>query len=141
MLTAEDCGWQLRKLLCGYCSDIGETPPDEDGFARLAAAVKTGSITFFGAFRGARMVGMCSVARCFSTFACGDTGVFEDFYVEPVFRKQGAARRLADAALSWSREQGMASVTVCCAPCDEPMYRALGFTAPLGGMLAALTGA
>lgn len=79
---------------------------------------------------------MCSVVKCFSTFACTDTGIFEDFYVEPAFRKQGIARKLARAAQAWSREQGLASLTVCSAPCDEKMYQSLGFETPLGAVFA-----
>ena len=83
-------------------------------------------------------VGMCSVSRCWSTFSCGWTAALEDFYVEPAFRKKGIARLLAGAAQRWCAEQGIASLTVCCAPCDEGMYRALGFSEPLGRTLACL---
>ena len=77
-----------------------------------------------------------SVARCFSTFACTDTGVFDDFYIEPVFRRNGIARMLARAAQDWSKENGLASLTVTCAPCDEGMYQALGFEVRLGSAFA-----
>ena len=110
----------------------------EEGRKRLSQAVKDGKITFFVAKRGYRSVGMCSVAECFSTFACGSTGVFEDFYVEPVFRKKGIARKLAQAAQDWCGKKGIASLTVCCAPCDESMYRALGFDVHLGTTFAYL---
>ena len=73
------------------------------------------------------LTGMCSVARCFSTFACSDVGVFEDFYVEPELRGRGVARMLAQAAQEWCRANGVASLTVCSAPCDAEMYQALGF--------------
>ena len=86
--------------------------------------------------RGYRAVGMCSVAKCFSTFACTDTGVFDDFYIEPVFRKKGVARKLAQAAQDWCKENGLASLTVTCAPCDEGMYQALGFDIRLGSTFA-----
>lgn len=79
---------------------------------------------------------MCSVAKCFSTFACADTGVFDDFYIEPVFRRKGIARMLARAAQKWSRENGLASLMVTCAPCDEAMYQALGFDIRLGTTFA-----
>ncbi|MBQ4040009.1 MAG: GNAT family N-acetyltransferase, partial [Oscillospiraceae bacterium] len=88
------------------------------------------------AWRGSRAVGMCSVTRCFSTFACADTGVFEDFYIEPVFRGKGIARKLAKEAQRWCRENEVASLTVCCAPCDEEMYRSLGFEVGLGSTFA-----
>ena len=77
-------------------------------------------------------MGMCSVAKCFSTFACSETGVFDDFYIEPVFRKKGVARMLAQAAQDWCKENGLASLTVTCAPCDVGVYQALGFDFRLG---------
>ena len=79
---------------------------------------------------------MCSVAKCFSTFACSDTGVFDDFYIEPVFRRKGIARMLAQAAQNWSKDNRLSSLTVTCAPCDEGMYQALGFEARLGSTFA-----
>ena len=61
-----------------------------------------------------------------------------EFCVYPDFRGKGAARLLANAARDWCRERGVASLTVTCAPCDEGMYRALGFDTPLGQTLAHL---
>ena len=124
--------WQLKKLENGFLKEIGETPATEEKQERLAQAIRDGKITFFVAKRGYRTVGMCSVAKCFSTFACTDTGVFDDFYIEPVFRKKGVARKLAQAAQKWSKENGLASLTVTCAPCDEGMYQALDFDTRLG---------
>jgi GNAT superfamily N-acetyltransferase len=118
--------------------EIGEQTQTEEQQAQLAQAIRDGKITFFVAKRGYRAVGMCSVARCFSTFACSDTGVFEDFYIEPVFRRKGIARKLVKAAQSWCKENGIASLTVCCAPCDEPMYQNLGFDVALGHTYANL---
>lgn len=89
--------------------------------------------------RGYRSIGMCSVAPLYSTFACGDMGVMEDFYIEPAFRRQGAARLLQQAAHSWAAEQGYADLSVTCAPCDESMYRALGYEVPLGLTLARMS--
>ena len=130
--------WQLKKLENGFLMEIGEEALSEEKQERLAEAIRAGKITFFLAMRCTRAVGMCSVARCFSTFSSGDIGVFEDFFVEPVFRRKGIARKLAQAAQAWCRENGIASLTVSCAPCDEGMYRALGFALPLGQSLACL---
>lgn len=47
---------------------------------------------------------------------------FEDFYIEPAFRNSGTARKLAEAAQSWCRENDIASLTVCCAACDEAIH-------------------
>lgn len=74
----------------------------------------------------------------FSTFTCTDVGIFDDFYIEPVFRKKGTARLLAQAAQEWSKENALTSLTVTCASCDEGMYQALGFDALLGRTFAYL---
>lgn len=128
--------WQLKKLENGFLCEIGEDMLTEEKKRRLEQAVSNGEITYFLAKRGYRAVGMCSVATAFSTFACGNTGVFEDFYIEPVFRGKGIARLLAEAAQKWCRENGVASLAVTCAPCDEQMYQALGFHVPLGRTFA-----
>ncbi len=129
-------GWQLQKLENGFLAEIREAPLDDAKKARLREAVRAGKITFFLAKRGYRAIGMCSVSRCFSTFACSDTGVFDDFFVEPAFRRQGAARLLAERAQAWCRERGLSSLTVGCSAGDADMYRALGFDTDLGAMLA-----
>ena len=128
--------WQLKKLLQGYLAEIGEGTATEEALERLERAVEEGEITFILAYRGARAIGMCSVATHFSTFCCGNVAVFEDFYIEPVFRRNGVARRLAVAAMDYCREQDIASLSVSCAQCDEAMYRALGFDVSLGTGLA-----
>lgn len=124
--------WQLKKLENGFLKEIGEQTLMKEKQEQLAQAIRAGKITFFMARRDDRAVGMCSVVQCFSTFSCADVGVFEDFYVEPAFRKKGIARQLVQAAQVWSREQGISSLTVCCAPCDEKMYQSLGFETQLG---------
>ena len=129
---------QLKKLENGFLTEIGEQVLSEEKQKQLAQAIRDGKITFFVARRGYRMVGMCSVTKCFSTFACSDTGVFEDFYIEPVFRKKGIARKLARSVQTWCRENSIVSLTVCCAPCDEKMYRSLGFDTHLGTTFAYL---
>ena len=123
---------ELLHLESGYLREIGEQPLTEEQQAQLFQAIQESRITFFLAKFEKQTVGICSVARHFSTFACTDTGVFEDFYVEPAFRKKGIARMLAQAAQSWSYEQGLSSLTVCCAPCDVQMYQVLGFDTHLG---------
>lgn len=138
-VLAEGADWQLAKLENGYLSEIGEEMLTDDKRERLAHAIESGEITFFIARRGCRAVGMCSVATAFSTFNCGSVGIFEDFYVEPVFRGQGIGRMLSRAAQNWCRENGIASLSVTCAPCDEAMYRALGFALSLGGTFAYLS--
>lgn len=131
MLTdSED--WQLRKLENGYLSEIGEDLHTEEQQEALSHAIANDKIAFFLAKRGCRSVGMCSVVTAFSTFACADVGTFEDFYVEPAFRKQGVARKLVNCAQQWCKEHGVSSLSITCAPCDEEMYQALGFRVHLG---------
>ena len=137
-ILADPEDWQLKKLENGFLKEIGEKPATEGKQEQLAQAIRDSKITFFVAKRGYRVVGMCSVAKCFSTFACTDTGAFDDFYIEPVFRKKRIARKLAQAAQNWCKENSFASLTVTCAPCDEGMYQALGFDYRLGLTFAKL---
>ena len=130
LIVPED--WQLKKLENGFLKEIGESPATEEKQEQLTQAIRDGRITFFIAKRGCRAVGMCSVAKCFSTFACSETGIFEDFYIEPAFRKKGIAQKLAQAAQTWCAANGIASLTVTCAPCDQSMYQSLGFNTHLG---------
>ena len=135
---ADPENWQLKKLENGFLTEIGEEPVTEEKQEQLAQAIQNGRITFFLAKRGYRAVGMCSVAKCFSTFTCSDTGVFDDFYIEPVFRRKGIARLLAQAAQNWCKENNLASLSVCCASCDEQMYQSLGFYVRLGSTFACI---
>ena len=128
--------WQLLKLENGFKREIGEESLTKIQQKQLQQAVRVGRTTFFFAKRGYRAVGMCSVAAYYSTFSCSNVGVFEDFYIEPAFRNRGTARKLTEAAQSWCRENDIASLTVCCAACDEAMYQALGFNTSLGTTFA-----
>ena len=131
-LLSDPEDWQIIKLENGFLAEIGEEAMTEENQEQFQQAVRDGKIIFFMAKRGYRTVGMCSVAKCFSTFACSDIAVFDDFYIEPVFRGKGVARKFTQAAQEWCKENDIASLTVCCAPCDEQMYQALGFNVPLG---------
>jgi len=128
--------WQIKKLENGFRKEIGECPATEEQQETLSHAIRDGSITFLLAKRGCRAVGMCSVVKQFSTFEYSNVGVLEDFYIEPVFRKKGIARKLTQVAQQWGKENGLASLCVTCAPCDQEMYRALGFERKLGTALA-----
>lgn len=127
---------QFLKLENDFKKCIGEEPLTEEKQKLLQCAIEEGKITFFVAKHGDRAIGMCSVAKYYSTFSCSDTGVYEDFYVEPDFRGKGIARKLAEAAKRWCRDNGISSLSVCCAPCDEKMYQALGFDERLGATFA-----
>ena len=59
--------------------------------------------------------------------------MFEDFYIRVDYRHRGIARQLVQFAY---QESGVSSLTVGCADCDVPMYQALGFSIPLGNLLA-----
>lgn len=131
-----DLGWQLHKLENGFLAEIGEGQLSDEKKSRLTAAIRDQKITFFLARRGYRAVGMCSVAPCFSTFTCETIGIFDDFFIEPVFRHQGVARLLTTAAQTWCREQDYASLTVGSSAGDVSMYRSLGFDTDLGTLLA-----
>ena len=100
---------------------------------RLREAIFDNQIIFYGAWDGDRLVGCCSVTIGFSTFLYAPSGVFEDFYIRPEYRHQGIARELVRFA---RRDSGVCSLTVGGADCDVPMYQSLGFSVPLGNLLA-----
>lgn len=125
-----DALWELQ---IAYKAEIEEAPPGEQDKGRLFSAVEKGQIAFFGAFDGAALIGCCSVTVGFSTFDYAPCGVFEDFYIRPAYRRRGIARELVRLAY---RESGVSSLTVGCADCDVQMYQSLGFSIPLGNLLA-----
>ena len=122
--------WELQKL---YKQEIGEEEPGEAEKARLFQAIEAGSILFFGAFDHHVLIGCCSVTVGFSTFNYRTSGVLEDFYILPEYRHKGIARQLVQFA---RQESGVSSLTVGCADCDIPMYKSLGFSIPIGNLLA-----
>jgi GNAT superfamily N-acetyltransferase len=131
-LCSDDIG-ELWKLHLLYKEAIGEETPDGSALNALKAAMEEERILFFGAWAGGKLAGCCSASLGFSTFNYAPCAVFEDFFILPEYRRRGIARALVEAAY---RGSGAASMTVCCADCDIEMYKALGFTARLGNLLA-----
>ena len=127
------CMEQLWELQKAYKAEIGEDAPTEQNRAQLQDALCQGQILFYGAWDGETLIGCCSVTVGFSTFLYAPSGVFEDFYIRPGYRHQGIARALVQFA---REDSGVSSLTVGCADCDLPMYQALGFSIPLGNLLA-----
>ena len=125
---------RLFRLEDRFRRAVGEEPMTEEERERLSAAVRAGQIVFFLAMWETQAVGLCSVSPCFSTFACGEVGSFEDFYLEPDFLGKGAARLLAQAARDWCREASRASPS----PAPPAMRGCTGpwaSTRPWGGPL------
>ena len=125
-----DALWELQRL---YKAEIGENDPKSEGKAQLSKAIAENRIVFYGALDENKLIGCCSITVGFSTFDYKASGVFEDFYIRPEYRHKGIARRLVQFAY---RESGVSSLTVGCADCDVQMYRSLGFSVPLGNLLA-----
>ena len=124
---------QLWELQTAYKAAVHEDAPDHRDRDRLKAAIEKEQIFFYGAWDDHVLTGCCSVTTGFSTFNYQRSGVFEDFYIVPEYRHQGIARALAEFAY---RQSGVSSLTVGCADCDVEMYKALGFSIPLGNLLA-----
>ena len=125
-----DSLWELQRQ---YKAEIGEDAPGYAARERLVRAIREENILFYGAWEGDSLVGCCSVTVGFSTFDYLPSGVFEDFFIRPDFRHKGVARQLVQYAY---RASAVSSMTVGCADCDIPMYQALGFSIPLGNLLA-----
>lgn len=131
-LTAADAD-ALLPLHMAYKAEIGEEAPTAAELNRLREAISRGDITFYGCETEGSLAGLCSVTRGFSTFNYQPSGVLEDFYILPAYRHRGLARGL----VRFAREQsGVGSLTVGCADCDRAMYAAIGFSLPLGNLLA-----
>ena len=122
--------WELQKA---YKAEIGEDEPGELERVRLTDAIQRDQIAFFGAWDKDALIGCCSITVGFSTFDYAPSGVFEDFYICPEYRHKGIARELVRFAC---QESGIGSLTVGCADCDVQMYQSLGFSIPLGNLLA-----
>lgn len=124
---------KLVELQKAYKEAIKEEQPEKQSLDNLAAAIEKGFIQFYGCEVHGELVAMCSICRTFSTFDYQMGGVFEDFYIVPDYRHLGIARKLVSYAYT---ESQVSSLTVGCAGCDVEMYKALGFSVPLGNMLA-----
>lgn len=124
---------ELKDLQRQYKAEIGENEPTDADFERLLAAMKAESITFFGCVCDGKLVACCSVSKTFSTFCYALSGVMEDVFILPVYRKRGILRQLVKYAFENSEIESM---TVGSADCDLAMYRAIGFQIPIGNLLA-----
>ena len=125
-----DVLWELQKA---YKAEIQEEPPADTDKENLKEAIRENRIIFYGAWDQDSLVGCCSITIGFSTFHYALSGVFEDFYICPQYRHKGIARKLVQFA---SADSGVDSMTVGCADCDKQMYQALGFSVPLGNLMA-----
>ena len=124
---------ELWELHLAYKAEINEEAPCDADRESLEEAIRENRILFYGAWDGNTLAGCCSVTIGFSTFNYAASGVFEDFYIRPQYRHQGIARKLVRLARD---ESGVGSLTVGCAGCDVLMYQSLGFSIPLGNLLA-----
>lgn len=95
-LLADPEDWQLLKLENGFRMETGGEALTEEEQERLRLNIRAGRIIFFLAKRGCRAVGMCSVSA-----DGGEWSLPGALYVEPAFRRQGIAGRLAKAARHW----------------------------------------
>ncbi len=125
-----DALWALQ---LAYKKEIGEETPTDSDRERLRWAMDLGQIIFYGCEQDGKLIGCCSVTPTFSTFDYRGGGVLEDFYILPTWRHRGVARALISFAVQM---HGEGSLTVGCADCDLDLYRALGFTIPIGTLLA-----
>ena len=86
----------IRTLLNGYKNEIGEKQLTEEHLMALEKAILGKDIDFFVVKQEQEIIAMCSISKTFSTFSCNYSGVFEDFYVVPKYKKQGIAKALAE---------------------------------------------
>ena len=94
-------------------------------------------ICFYGSFCDEKLIACLSISPFFSTFHYKSSALLEDFYIAPLYRGKGIAREMISFAF---KESQIGSLFAGSAPCDEKMYASLGFTLPLGSLLAYDTG-
>lgn len=135
-LKAEDI-WQIQYLINGYKFEIGEDFLTEEQQEKLEQAIEQNQIYFIVAKRKTRVIGMCSICPIFSTFECEKSGIFEDFYIEPVFRRQGTTRKIIEFAFDYCKKHKINTLLVGSSQTDEKMYQELGFQELLGTLLCA----
>lgn len=126
---------KLKVLIKDYKNSIGENTPTDEEFNKLKLAIKDNLISFYVAKKSGDLIAMCSVCEVYSTFNFSKSGIFEDFYVSPDFRKIGLARQLTSFVFLQCKLQGIKSLWVGCADVDIDMYKSLGFEIPLGNLL------
>ena len=125
----------IKTLLDDYKAEIGEEALTEGQFSVLEKAILQKDIIFFVVKDEKALITMCSVSKTFSTFSCNYSGVFEDFYIVPEYRKRGIAKRLTEFVFDYCSKNTISSLWVGCADCDLEMYKHLGFNIPLGNLL------
>ena len=126
---------QLFTLMQKYKNSIGESPLEDNQFAKLKSAIAEKRIEFFVAKENENLCAMCSIVTVFSTFTCGSLGVFEDFYIAEDYRGKGVARGLTQHVFNEMKTRGVAAIWVGCADMDIDMYTSLGFDIKLGNLL------
>jgi GNAT superfamily N-acetyltransferase len=57
----------------------------------------------------------------------GRQAIVVNVYTEPLFRRQGLARRLLESILTWARSVGLESLVLHAAPDAKSLYETLGF--------------
>ncbi len=134
-LDAKDI-WQILNLENSYRYEMDEDFLSKETQEELKNAIVEEKIYFFVAKRKTRVIGMCSISTVYSTTQTGYMGIFEDMYIEPIFRKKGRAKELVNFAFAWCKEHGVNTVCVGSAENDKAIYGKLGFTVFFGRMLA-----
>ncbi|BCN30842.1 GNAT family N-acetyltransferase [Anaeromicropila herbilytica] len=124
----------IKPLIDNYKNSIHEDKLTAVQLESLSVAISLEDIVFFVAKIEDTAVAMCSVTRTFSTFSCSYSGVFEDFYIIPEYRKKGLAKKMTTYIFDYCKQNSISSLWVGCADCDVEMYKHLGFEIPLGNL-------
>ncbi len=123
---------ELWDLESSFLAETRKPPLEPDTFDRLADAIDTGKILFLAVRRLNRPVGICSVSPFYLASAGSAAAMLDNLYVEPCFRRQGAARALVQAARDWCRQKGCRNLFAGCPDGGTGLCAALEFTARPG---------
>jgi GNAT superfamily N-acetyltransferase len=84
----------------------------------------------FVAREGGKVVGMASLLYTISTAEGGKAALFEDFIVQPEYRRQGIGTRLLEYVIQQARAEGVLRITLLTDLKNDnaqDLYRKLGF--------------
>lgn len=126
---------KIKPIIQQYKKSIHEDNLEEYQFQELKKAIEDNRISFYIVIDAGNIVGMCSISSVFSTYRCEYMGIFEDFYIEPEYRKKGIAKNLTGYVFNEMKTKNINSVWVGCADVDIKMYKHLGFEIELGNLL------
>jgi len=127
---------QIAITINKFKLEVGENPLTAQMEAAVRGAFERGAIDFYIVCEDGVVLGICSLSRCFSTYAAAPAALLDDVYIAREWRKKGLLRKLVECARNDAAAKGISSIMLGASAGDVGMYKSLGFDIELGTMLA-----